>query len=125
MASSVAILLWSAMFGEANRVKQMLQEDGLQIDERGPHDFLIPFYPAFGTGGIEAMELLINHGARLEWNAAGATPCTSRLSLAKLSFLATWLAEGWIRGRRLSRSKVILTRSNWRAAANSQSLLAC
>ena len=64
----------AVMFGETNDVKRMLQVDPLRIHERGPHDFLLTFYPAFGTGSIEMMELLLANGARLDWNVRERNP---------------------------------------------------
>ena len=58
----------AAMFGETKVVKRMIEEDSARIRERGPHDFLITFYPAFGTGSIEVMEILAARGADLASN---------------------------------------------------------
>ena len=58
----------AAMFGEIKDVKRMIVEDPARIRERGPHDFLLTFYPAFGTGSIEMMEVLAAHGADLASN---------------------------------------------------------
>lgn len=58
----------AAMFGETKDVKLMIEQDPDRIRERGPHDFLLTFYPGFGTGSIETMELLAAHGADLASN---------------------------------------------------------
>lgn len=64
----------AAMFGQTNDVKRMIDEDAARIRERGAHDFLLTFYPAFGSGSIEVMELLAARGADLTWNVRGRNP---------------------------------------------------
>lgn len=56
----------AVMRGDADRVRQLLDEDPLRIHERGPHDFALLWYPVIGRTGIEMMELLLARGAQVE-----------------------------------------------------------
>jgi len=82
----------AAMFGETSAVKTMLRDDPRRIHERGPHDFLLTFYPAFGTGSIELMEVLRGSGAQLEWNVRGRNPLHVAAEFGQLE-LCRYLVE--------------------------------
>jgi ankyrin repeat protein len=61
------------MFGDNQRVKASLSEDPGRIAERGPHDFPLILYPAFGREHLDTAELLLNSGANVNANAYGQT----------------------------------------------------
>lgn len=63
----------AAMFGDNQRVKASLSEDPGRIAERGPHDFPLILYPAFGREHLDTAELLLNYGANVNANAYGQT----------------------------------------------------
>lgn len=63
----------AAMFGDNQRVKASLRENPGRIAERGPHDFPLILYTAFGREHLDTAELLLNSGANVNANAYGQT----------------------------------------------------
>ena len=52
---------------DLKRARALLEEDPLRVNERGPHDFPLLWYPVIGKGLVEMTELLFEHGADAEW----------------------------------------------------------
>ena len=63
----------AAMFGDNQRVKALLSENRGWIAERGPHDFPLILYPAFGREHLDTAELLLDSGVQVNANANGQT----------------------------------------------------
>ena len=80
--------------GELARAKKLLAEDRLRINERGPHDFPLSFYPSFAGGSLEAAELLIENGVDLEAERLGTTALHLAARLGQAELVQRWLAAG-------------------------------
>ncbi len=84
----------SLIAGDLARAKKLLAEDPLAIDERGPHDLPLTFYPSFAGGSLEAAALLVEKGVDVHAERMGATALhvAARMGHAELAEL--WLAAG-------------------------------
>lgn len=56
----------AVMRNDLKRARALLEEDALRVNERGPHDFALLWYPVIGHELLEMAELLIDHGAQVE-----------------------------------------------------------
>jgi hypothetical protein len=56
----------AVMRNDVKRAKELLAEDPKRINERGPHDFALLWYPVIGGGLLELAELLLLAGANVE-----------------------------------------------------------
>jgi ankyrin repeat protein len=63
----------AVMFGDKPKVKASLGEDPGRISERGPHDFPLMLYTAFGQERMDTAELLLKAGAGVNSNSNGQT----------------------------------------------------
>jgi ankyrin repeat protein len=61
----------AVLFGDSQRVKTLLRENPGRISERGPHDFPLTLYTAFGHERIDMAELLLGSGADVNANSNG------------------------------------------------------
>lgn len=59
--------------GDLDHARWLLKNDPQLVNERGPHDFAVTWYPAIGGGSVEAAELLLEYGADLEQHSGGET----------------------------------------------------
>jgi len=63
----------AALFGDNQRVRALLRENPGRIAERGPHDFPLTLYPAFGREHLDTAELLLDAGMDVNANSNGLT----------------------------------------------------
>jgi ankyrin repeat protein len=61
----------AAMFGDSQHIRRLLREDSARIAERGPHDFPLMLYTAFGRERPDIAELLLQSGADVNANSNG------------------------------------------------------
>ena len=63
----------AVMFGDNQKVKAYLSQDPGRISERGPHDFPLMLYTAFGKERMDMAEMLLGAGAPVNSNSNGQT----------------------------------------------------
>jgi ankyrin repeat protein len=87
----------AAMFGDTARVKASLREDPKRIAERGPHDFPLILYPAFGREHLDIAELLLSSGAEVNANANGQTALHVCAKKGYVDMAAMLIARGAVK----------------------------
>lgn len=87
-------LLTSLTAGDLARARQLLAEDPRCIDERGPHDLPITFYPSFTGGNLDAAALLIDQGVDVGADKMGHTALHVAARMGQTELAELWLAAG-------------------------------
>ncbi len=84
----------SLVAGDLKRAAKLLDADPAAIDERGPHDLPLTFYPSFAGGSLDAAALLVERGIDIAAERMGVTALhvAARLGHAELAEL--WLEAG-------------------------------
>ena len=83
-------ILTATVLGDLDSMKKMIAEDENRINERGPHDFALLWYPAIGRCKLDITEFLLENGADIEGqNYLGTTALhwaamTGNVDLVKL-----------------------------------------
>lgn len=87
-------LLTALAAGDLGAARRILAADPRAIDERGPHDLPITFYPSFAGGDLEAAALLAAHGVDLGAEKMGVTALHVAANMGQAELAELWLAHG-------------------------------
>ena len=80
--------------GDLPHARWLLEQDRRLINERGPHDFPVMWYPAIGGGSVEAAALLLAFGADLEQESGGETALHAAAARGHLDLIRFLLEQG-------------------------------
>lgn len=80
--------------GDLERARRLLAADPRCIDERGPHDLPLTFYPSFTGGDLEAAALLAASGVDLDAEKMGFTALHVAARMGQTELAELWLAHG-------------------------------
>lgn len=90
----------ATMFGDRQKVKELLLEEPRRIAERGPHDFPLILYTAFGREHLDIAEFLLGAGANVNDNSNGLTTLHVCAKKGYIDLAALMIERGAVKNMR-------------------------